>query len=88
MPLIEEKIGIGFVPGVYPDKRCARCVYVALVARNVSRHDATKPPRSQRLFITAGRPGYQELYGAITIFQRSRVLKLMALMIKQNFLEG
>jgi hypothetical protein len=50
--LIEEKIGIGFA-GVYPDKRCARCVNVAPVARNVSRHGATKPQRSQRLFITA-----------------------------------
>jgi hypothetical protein len=52
MPLIEEKIGIGFF-GVFPDKRCARCVNVAPVARNVSRHDATKPQRSQRFFITA-----------------------------------
>jgi hypothetical protein len=50
MPLIEEKIGIGSA-GVYPDKRCARCVNVAPVARNVSRHDATKPQRSKRLFI-------------------------------------
>jgi hypothetical protein len=31
MPLIEENIGIGFV-GVYPDKRCARCLNVAPVA--------------------------------------------------------
>jgi hypothetical protein len=52
MPLIEEKIGIGSA-GVYPDIRCARCVNVAPVARNVSRHDATKPQRSQRLFIIA-----------------------------------
>jgi hypothetical protein len=52
MTLIEEKIGIVFA-GVYPDKRCARCVNVAPVARNVSRHVATKPQRSQRLFITA-----------------------------------
>jgi hypothetical protein len=28
MPLIEEKIGIGFAI-IYPDKRCARCVNVA-----------------------------------------------------------
>jgi hypothetical protein len=35
--LIEEKKGFGFA-GVYPDKRCARCVNVATVARNVSRH--------------------------------------------------
>jgi hypothetical protein len=45
MPLIEEKIGIGFA-GIYPDKRCA-------LARNVSRHDATKTQGLQRLFITA-----------------------------------
>jgi hypothetical protein len=51
-PLIEEKIGVGFAR-VYPDKRCARCANVALVARNVSRHGATKPQRSQRLFIIA-----------------------------------
>jgi hypothetical protein len=37
MPLIEEKIGFGF-DFVYPDKRCARCVNFAPVARNVSRH--------------------------------------------------
>jgi hypothetical protein len=59
MSLIEEKIGIGFAGGIYPDKRCARCVNVAPVARNVSRHDATKPQRSQRLFIIAP-AGYQE----------------------------
>jgi hypothetical protein len=47
MPLIEEKIGIDFA-GIYSDKRCARCVNIAPVARNVSRHDAT-----QRLFIIA-----------------------------------
>ena len=52
MPLIEEKIGVGFA-GVYPEKCGARCVNVAPVARNISRHDATKPQRSQRLFITA-----------------------------------
>jgi hypothetical protein len=40
MPLIEEKIGIDFA-GIYSDKRCARCVNIAPVARNVSRHDAT-----------------------------------------------
>jgi hypothetical protein len=51
MLLIEEKIGIGFA-GVYPDKRCA-------AARNVSRHGATKPQRSQRLFINAP-AGYKE----------------------------
>jgi hypothetical protein len=79
MPSIEEKIGIGFF-GVFPDKRGARCVNVAPVARNVSRHDATKPQPSQRLFITAP-DGYQELYGAITIFQRSRVLKLSKTML-------
>jgi hypothetical protein len=50
MHLIEEKIGFA---GVYADKRGARCVNVAPVARNVSRHGATKPLRSQRLFITA-----------------------------------
>jgi hypothetical protein len=50
MPLIEEKIGIGSA-GVYPDIRCARCVNVAPVAGNVSRHDATTPQRSQRLFV-------------------------------------
>jgi hypothetical protein len=58
MPLIKENIGIGFA-GAYPDKRGARCVNVAPVARNVSRHDATKPQRSQRLFITA-RAKYRE----------------------------
>jgi hypothetical protein len=58
MPLIEEKIGIGFA-GVYPDKCCARCVNVAPIARNVSRNGATKPQRLQRLFITAP-AGYQE----------------------------
>jgi hypothetical protein len=58
MPLIEEKIDIGFA-GDYPDKRCARCVNVAPVARNVSRHDATKPQRSQRYFINAP-AGYRE----------------------------
>jgi hypothetical protein len=52
MPLIEEKIGVGFA-GVYPDKRGARCVNVAPVARNISRHGAKKPQRSQRFFITA-----------------------------------
>jgi hypothetical protein len=52
MPLIEEKLGIG-LPGVYPDKRCARSVNVASVTRNVSRHDATKPKRSQRLLGTS-----------------------------------
>jgi hypothetical protein len=36
-PLIEEKRGFGFA-GVYPDKRCARCVNFAPFARNVSRH--------------------------------------------------
>jgi hypothetical protein len=37
MPLIEEKIGIGFA-GVYPDKRCARCEegFTAQRNRNVS----------------------------------------------------
>jgi L-lactate utilization protein LutB len=50
--LIEEKIGVGSA-GIYPDIRCARCVNVAPVARNVSGHDATKPQRSQRLFIIA-----------------------------------
>jgi hypothetical protein len=58
MPLIEENIGIGFV-GVYPDKRCARCLNVAPVARNFSRHGATKPQRSQRFFINAP-AGYRE----------------------------
>jgi hypothetical protein len=52
MSLIEEKIGIGFA-GICQDKRSARCVNVAPVARNVSRHGATKPQRSQRFFITA-----------------------------------
>jgi hypothetical protein len=52
MSLIEEKIGIGFA-GVYPDKRCTP------VARNVSRHGATKPQQSQRFFIT-GPAGYRE----------------------------
>ena len=33
-------------------KRGARCVNVAPVARNVSRHGAMNPQRSQRLFIT------------------------------------
>jgi hypothetical protein len=37
VPLIEEKKGFGFA-GVYPDKRCARCVNVASFARNVSRY--------------------------------------------------
>jgi hypothetical protein len=37
MPLIEEKTGFGFSI-VYPDQCCARCVNVAPVARNVSRH--------------------------------------------------
>jgi hypothetical protein len=42
MSLIEEKIGIGFAGG-YPDKRCARFVNVAPVAKTVSRQGATKP---------------------------------------------
>jgi hypothetical protein len=37
MTLIEEKKGFGFV-GIYQNKPCARCVNVAPVARNVSRH--------------------------------------------------
>jgi hypothetical protein len=52
MSFIEEKIDIGFA-GIYPDKRCARCVNVAPVARNISRHGATKPQPSQR------RPGIE-----------------------------
>jgi hypothetical protein len=52
MLFIEEKIGIGSA-GNCPDKRGARCVNVAPVARNFSRHRATKPQRSQQLFITA-----------------------------------
>jgi hypothetical protein len=77
MPLIKEKIDIGFagrLSGQTLRPLRNRCV----VARNVSRHDATKPKGLQSLFITADRPGYQELYGAITIFPRSRVLKLKA----------
>jgi hypothetical protein len=38
---------------VYPNKRCGRCVYVTPFAGNFSRHGATKPQRSHRLFITA-----------------------------------
>jgi hypothetical protein len=53
MFLIEEKIGFGFA-GVYPHKCGARCVNIAPVARNVSRHGATKPQRYQRLFIALG----------------------------------
>jgi hypothetical protein len=68
MPLIEEKIGIGFA-GRYPDKHCARCVNVAPVARNVSHHDATKPPRSQRLFLTAGRPGIKNYIVPLPFFR-------------------
>jgi hypothetical protein len=45
MPLIKEKIGVGFA-GVYLDD-------VAPVARNISRHGATKPQGSQRYFITS-----------------------------------
>jgi hypothetical protein len=64
LPLIEDKIGIGFgFAGVYPDQRCA-------VARNFSRHGATKPQHSPRLFKTAS-AGVREQHGAITIFQRS-----------------
>jgi hypothetical protein len=55
IPLIEEKIGVGFF-GLYSDKCGARCVSVAPVARTVSRHGATKP---QRFFITTP-AGYRE----------------------------
>jgi hypothetical protein len=44
MPLIQEKIGVGLPAFIR--------TYVAPIARNFSRHDATKPQRSQRLFIT------------------------------------
>jgi hypothetical protein len=61
---ILEAINPGFkidavFAGVYPDKCVARCVNVAPVARNISRHDATKPQRSQRLFITGSAPGIE-----------------------------
>jgi hypothetical protein len=48
--LIEEKIDFGFA-GVYPNKRCARCVNVAIVARNVSRQERNGPQRSPRFYI-------------------------------------
>jgi hypothetical protein len=73
MPLIEEKIGIGFAGRLSGQtlrplrKRCARCEKCFTPRRY-------ETPRSQRLFITAGRPGIKDYYGAITIFQRSRVL--------------
>jgi hypothetical protein len=58
MPVIEEQLGAGFA-GICPDKSGAHWVNVAPVAKNVSRHGATKPQRSQRLFITAP-AGYRE----------------------------
>jgi hypothetical protein len=68
MPLIEEIIGIGSA-GVYPDIRCARCEKCFTPRRNETATFAT--PLYNR-----GPAGYQKLYGAITIFQRSRVLNL------------
>jgi hypothetical protein len=50
MPVIEEKLGAGFA-GVCPDKSGAGCINVVPVAKNISRHGATKPQRSPRLLI-------------------------------------
>jgi hypothetical protein len=58
MPLIEEKTGFGFAK-VYPDQRCALCVNVATVARNVSRHSRNETAKlATPLFYHAG-PGFE-----------------------------
>jgi hypothetical protein len=73
--LIEEKIGIGFAGRLSGHtlrplrKRWARCEKYFTPRRNETATFATP-------LFNRGPAGYQKLYGAITIFQRSRVLKL------------
>jgi hypothetical protein len=66
MPLIEEKIGIGFAGRLSGQplrplrKRCARCETCFTPRRNETATFATS-------LYNRGLAGYQELYGAITI---------------------
>jgi hypothetical protein len=64
MPLIEEKIGIG-VAGIYHDKRCARCVNIVLIARNVS-PTAHKTATFATPFYNRGRPGIENNMVSLT----------------------
>jgi hypothetical protein len=73
MPLIEEKKGFS-----YPNKRCVRCVNVAPVARNVSRHGRNETATLATLFYIHPGPGIENNKVPLQFFQRSRVLKLGA----------
>jgi hypothetical protein len=48
-----------FVLFVYPDKRCARCVNVALVARTVSRHGRNETATLAMLLHNRASPGIE-----------------------------